>query len=62
MEISKFDTILNTINAYLEDEGLCAYAYDGAKTCMRDDCTYCAMVRAYINLQNERRSVEVQQM
>lgn len=54
VKTTKLDTLLNTIKNYLENEGVCTYSYDGIKTCLLDDCAYCSMVRAYMDLQNEK--------
>ena len=54
VENTKLDTLLNAVKNYLENEGVCAYAYDDTHACLLDDCPYCAMVRAYIDLQGEK--------
>jgi len=44
--------LLDSVEKYTKTIGVCLHAYKETPTCLRDDCVYCDMVRAYLTLRH----------
>lgn len=51
-EAKKQTELLNAVERYMEASGVCPDSYDNFIACFKDDCAYCGMVRAYLNIKH----------
>lgn len=52
MNEEQTEKLLGAVKTYITSEGSCPEAYDSFTTCLIDDCPYCSMVRAYMEIRH----------
>ena len=52
LEYDRAKQLIDAVGKYTKELGKCSMTYQHMPTCLSNECSYCNMVRAYLNLTN----------